>query len=76
MSKYYKVSEEQLLNLLEASAKLAALESGGVDNWHWYGDCMREYLQEIIRTDCPSADEDFWFSDVAKLDIRHFEEIR
>lgn len=30
------IDEEELLDLLEQSAVLSALESGGVDNWDWY----------------------------------------
>lgn len=30
------IDEEELLELLEHSAVLRALEFGGVDNWDWY----------------------------------------
>ena len=42
----YRVSREELLELLEARNRLAALESGGVDNWDWYSDSFHEYLKE------------------------------
>ena len=41
-----KIEQRKLLDLLEAYFKLAALESGGVDNWEWYGDSFCQYLQE------------------------------
>ena len=41
-----KIEQRKLLDLLEAYFKLAALESGGVDNWEWYGDSLCQYLQE------------------------------
>lgn len=30
------IEETELLDLLERSAVLSSLESGGVDNWDWY----------------------------------------
>ena len=41
-----KIEQRKLLDLLEAYFKFAALESGGVDNWEWYGDSLCRYLQE------------------------------
>lgn len=38
MSKYYKVSEEQLIELLRDSMLLNCLEKDGVDNWGYYGE--------------------------------------
>lgn len=40
-----EISEERLKVLLEAEAKLEALERGGVDNWQFYDDAM-EYLEK------------------------------
>lgn len=34
------IEEEELLSLLEHSAILSALESGGVDNWDWYEESL------------------------------------
>lgn len=45
MSKHYKISETELLNLLADSCKLANLECAGVDNWGGY--CVsHDYLEE------------------------------
>lgn len=41
----YVVKESELLELLEARLRLAALENGGVDNWEWYGDSLCDYLR-------------------------------
>lgn len=41
--KFYKVSEERLSQLLKFEDQLGCLESGGVDNWDWYGDSLREH---------------------------------
>ena len=40
----YVVKESELLELLEARLRLAALENGGVDNWEWYGESLCDYL--------------------------------
>lgn len=47
--------------MLEAEAKLAALECSGVDNWEWYGEAFSNYLDfdgryddwdELIENEC------------------------
>lgn len=43
--KRYIIKESELLELLEARLRLAALENGGVDNWEWYGDSLCDYLR-------------------------------
>lgn len=50
-----KISAKELEELRDAKAKLAALEAGGVDNWDWYDESLKEYwaekeLKEEIRT--------------------------
>lgn len=59
-----KIEQRKLLALLEAYFKLAALESGGVDNWEWYGDSLCQYLQqdEMNRP----QDNDYDFRDMAE----------
>lgn len=42
------ISRERMKELLVAEMTLAALESGGVDNWEWHGYAMREYLDMIL----------------------------
>ena len=44
MEKYYKVSEEELRELLDAYYRLTALENGGVDNWCWYSDSIDDFI--------------------------------
>ena len=44
MSNYYKISETDLLELLAEAHRLRALNSGGVDNWTWYGESCCDYL--------------------------------
>ena len=59
-----KIEQRKLLNLLEAYFKLAALESGGVDNWEWYGDSLFQYLQEDEMN--KTQDDDYDFRDMAE----------
>ena len=44
MERYVKISVKELKRLLEAEARLAALECAGVDNWEWYGEAFSNYL--------------------------------
>lgn len=44
--KYYKISEDELRELLYDSLKLEALENGGVDNWEWYGASINDFLKD------------------------------
>lgn len=41
-----KISAERLKKLERMEAKLNALEAGGVDNWEWYGESLKEYNLE------------------------------
>lgn len=45
MEKYYKISYSELRELLHDSLMLAALESGGVDNWEWYGASISDFIK-------------------------------
>lgn len=37
-----EITAERLKTLERAEAKLQALEAGGVDNWEWYGESLKE----------------------------------
>ena len=63
-----KIEQRKLLDLLEAYFKLAALESGGVDNWEWYGDSLYQYLQEDEMN--KTQDDDYDFKDMAENYIK------
>ena len=58
-----KIEQRKLLALLEAYFKLAALESGGVDNWEWYGDSLCQYLEE---DEMSTTQDDYDFRDMAE----------
>ena len=67
---YYKISDFDLLDLLEASYILEALAAGGVDNWEWYDYSCEEFLNEIREeTKFDYVD----FREVASDDIASFE---
>lgn len=44
--KEIKITEKRLRELEDAEAKLDALEAGGVDNWEWYSESLKEYFKE------------------------------
>ena len=46
--KYYKISENQLLDLLEDSLRLSCLEQDGVDNREWYMEGLDDFLKTIL----------------------------
>ena len=45
MEKYYRISEEELRELLDTYYRFTALEHGGVDNWIWYSDSMEDFIK-------------------------------
>lgn len=40
------ISKKEYKELLYRNEVLNALEAGGVDNWQWYGDSLRQYFGE------------------------------
>lgn len=40
------ISPKRLRELELAERKLRALEAGGVDNWEWYGESLKEFNKE------------------------------
>lgn len=60
--KYYIVEENLLKELWINDLKLAALESGGVDNWEWYGESISDFLKEQRAEN---------FEELAKIEIAH-----
>lgn len=41
-----KINESRLKELERAFSKLQALENGGVDNWEWYGESLKDWRKE------------------------------
>lgn len=73
----YIISKERLLELLKAESELNVLEGDGVDNWSWYMEGRRQYLEEGAEMYGVNIDdnEDFDFEDLAELALQDFEEI-
>lgn len=72
MQKYYRVSEEDLIAMLSQSLEMQALNASGVDNWTWYGDNFREFIQEEYAWQeiGDEYEEDAGFEDLAKAIIK------
>ena len=43
------ISDKRIKELERAEAKLNALEEGGVNNWEWYGESLKDYWAENER---------------------------
>lgn len=73
----YIISKERLLELLKAESVLNVLEGDGVDNWSWYMEGRRQYLEEGAEIYGVNIDEneDFDFDDLAELALQDFEEV-
>lgn len=41
------ISESRIKELERAESKLRALESGGVDNWEYYGESLSGYYRQV-----------------------------
>lgn len=74
MSNVYLVTEERLLELLEAELKLICLERDGVDNWEWYMEGAACYLSEILNLPIDQIREyDYEFVDAANCSLKSFQ---
>lgn len=73
--KYYKIAEDELLNLIEFNMRLCALEAGGVDNWEWYSVSLDNFI-EYNKEDYSMFKgrgidpEDIGFSDMARAELK------
>lgn len=45
---YIAMPANEYISLLADSMKLCALESGGVDNWNWYGESIQDFFETAI----------------------------
>ena len=54
------LTEERIRILLISAYTLEALETGGVDNWEWFGESISDYItnyNKIFNTNFESIDE-------------------
>lgn len=74
--KEYIISRTELVELLEAYHRLAALESGGVDNWEWCWESASDYVRSYIEDNNiilnEKEKEEFWFSAIAEKEVEHY----
>lgn len=75
MIKKYILTEEQLERLLTAALRLTALESGGVDNWDWYGESIRDFIGSWVNEKHKDPNEEWEISDIAHEDLKLYKEI-
>lgn len=70
--KNYIVPEDVLVNLIQSSLKLDALEIAGVNNWDWYYDALGHFfddsLLELESLMEPVAEP--WFDDLARATLK------
>lgn len=75
--KYYKISIEDLKNLLFDSATLKILECDGVDNWPYYMEGREQYIADMLDTSIDKVQEqDLQLSDVVNEWIKDYEIIK
>lgn len=78
------VPKEELTELIEAFYKLAALESGGVDNWEWCSESVSDFLDRYwmknydalikffnltTEEEIEEFKDDFSFADIAEFEV-------
>ena len=69
---YYMVSEKEMRMLLRAYNKAIALESGGVDNWEWYGASICDFIDEWVRENDLDPEEDWGLEDMVDMDLKEY----
>ena len=73
--KCYKVTEEDLLELLSAYHELQVLVRDGIDNLVWYTEGRKEYLKENGVSE-EEIEDGFNFYDLARSEITGFNEAK
>lgn len=71
MEKYYKVSEEELRELLDAYYRLVALERSGVDNWIYYSDSFHDFIQRYNEENPDRKIE--WMDEIAEIELANYD---
>lgn len=70
---YCLIPKDELKELLCDSLRLQALDCGGVDNWDWYGEAVRDFI-DAAKADynVPEDDDDFDIDDMAAVDVEGY----
>lgn len=69
MEKFYKVSESELTELIYDSMKLSALESGGVGDWLWFSESIKDFFE------ANREPEDRSIYDIAIRELENYPEV-
>ena len=60
MSKNIILIETEFKSIYRGYLKYLALQSGGVDNWEWYGESLNAFLRDCYSVNHPDrTEEDF-----------------
>lgn len=76
MEKRYILTGKQLEELLARSACLSALNSGGVDNWSWYGESIGNFISNWVKENNKNPNEDWCIDDIAYENLKLYEELK
>lgn len=73
--KYYKITEDELLHLIESDMRLCALINGGVDDWEMYDVSLGNFIEYNKESYSMFKGrgidpEDIDFSDMAKAELK------
>ena len=66
---YHLIEEKELIEILTGYYTFLALEAGGVDNWQWAGESVRDFVQACIEEQNQYFDS---IEDIAKDDIKRY----
>ena len=73
MTKYRLVKEDELRFMLRGYLKYLALQSGGVDNWEWYGESLGDFVETWAKEKGLDLEEDdYGFDDIVEEDLERF----
>lgn len=73
--KTFKISESKLKHLIHCRVQLEALEAGGVDNWGYYSDSFKDYVDDYFDDKTDEEKEDLSTYDIAEIELKKFEEV-
>lgn len=69
----YFISHDSFLRLWTDHLVLIALENGGVDNWNWYGESIRQFIEDNVPKDISEKERRDWYiGDIATEDLKDF----
>ena len=67
--KYYRISENNLKELLYQANRAYALDGGGVDNWMWAGESVCDFI-ETCSKECQQ--EFTCLGDIVEYELAHY----